>query len=239
MAKNFIQPGRTLPVAAPYNVVSGAGLLVGALFGIAQFAALLGETVEMDTEGVWSIGKVSAQAWAVGDLIYWDNVAKLATTVAAGNQLIGAATEVAANPTDVGSVKLNGSPIIPIAGAADTASAVVTAAAANVSEIAITVKDGAGNAVAKVHNIDVWLSDDADGQGLTGTTASGTVQAKAASGTVLDAMVAKKALRAQTLKTGVFTLEITDTAKTAFKVCASIAGRTVVLATLAAASYGA
>jgi hypothetical protein len=41
----------------------------------------------------------------------------------------------------------------------------------------------------------------------------------------------------QTLATGVFTLEITDTGKTAFKVCAYSGGKTTVL-TLATENYG-
>lgn len=236
--KNFIQPGDVMTVTAPYNVSSGDGVLVGSLFGIAAFSALSGADVEINTEGVYDLAKTSAQAWTAGALIYWDNNGRVATTVSTGNKLIGVAAKAADNPSATGAVRLNEAAVIPVAGQTDTATAVVTAAGANVAEVAITVKDGAGNAVAAVHNLDVWLSDDAAGEGLTASTASGTVQAKAASGTVLSAMVAKKALRVQTLKTGVFVLEITDTAKTAFKVCASVAGRTVVLATLAGASYG-
>lgn len=236
--KNFVQPGDMITVAAPYDVASGAGCLVGNLFGIAATTAVSGADVEIKTSGVFDIAKTSAQAWAVGDLIYWDNSGKVATTVATGNKLIGVATAVAANPTATGGMRLNGAPIIPIAGELDTAAGVAAAGGANVAEVTITAKDAAGNTVAAVHHMDVWLSDAADGQGLTATTASGTVTAKAASGIVLSTYTAKKALRVQSLKTGVFVLEITDTAKTAFKVCASIAGRTVVLATLVTGNYG-
>lgn len=116
----------------------------------------------------------------------------------------------------------------------------IAAAGANVSEVTITVKDGAGVAVAGVHHLDVWLSDAATGAGLTGTTASGTVTAKAASGIVYSTATAKKALRVQTLATGVFVLEITDTAKTGFYVCATnpLTGRATVSAQLVTASYG-
>lgn len=116
----------------------------------------------------------------------------------------------------------------------------IAAAGANVSEVTITVKDGAGVAVAGVHHLDVWLSDAATGAGLTGTTASGTVTAKAASGIVLSTYTAKKALRVQTLATGIFILEITDTAKTTFYVAATspLTGRASVSAQLATASYG-
>lgn len=113
-------------------------------------------------------------------------------------------------------------------------------AAANVCEVTITVVDSAGVAIAGVFELDVWLSDAATGAGLTGTAASGTVTAKAASGAVVGTYTAKKALRVQTLATGVFILEITDTAKTAFYPCATLptTGATVVGTVLATGDYG-
>ena len=33
--RNYIQPGNTISLVAPFGVISGAGLLVSALFGIA------------------------------------------------------------------------------------------------------------------------------------------------------------------------------------------------------------
>ena len=115
------------------------------------------------------------------------------------------------------------------------------AGAANVCDVTITVKDAAGATIAGVFNLDVWLSDAATGVGLTGTTTSGTVQAKAASGADIGTYTAKKALRVQTLATGIYILEITDTAKTAFYVAASLpsTGATKVSTQLAAGNYGA
>lgn len=92
------------------------------------------------------------------------------------------------------------------------------AGGANVAEIAITAQDGADVAIASPVSFDVYLSDAATGAGLTATTASGTVTAKSASGAVIGTYEAKKALRVQSLATGAFTLEITDTAKTGFYV---------------------
>ena len=98
----------------------------------------------------------------------------------------------------------------------------IAAGGANVSEITIAVTDIGGNTIAGVHNLNVILSDAATGVGLTGTSASGTVQAKSASGTDLAALTAKKALVVQTLVDGTYILEITDTAKTGFYVAAGI-----------------
>ena len=125
-----------------------------------------------------------------------------------------------------------------------TAGGKVTLSAAagstNISNVTITVADLDGTAVPAVHNLDVWLSDATSGAGLTGTTASGTVTAKSASGVVLSTYTAKKALRVQTLATGVFTLEITDSAKTGFYVCAQcpLTNRTYVSSQLITGSYG-
>jgi len=108
--KSFIQEGDILSVTAPYDVVSGAGALVGSIFGVAGASALSGAAVELKLEGVFDLAKVSAQAWTQGVKIYWDNATKLATTTAAAgaNALIGVATQAATNPSATGRVLLVG-----------------------------------------------------------------------------------------------------------------------------------
>jgi predicted RecA/RadA family phage recombinase len=106
--KNFIQPAENITLAAPYNVLSGDGLLVGSVFGVASNDALSGADVEAVVTGVFSLTKVSAQAWTQGALIYWDNAAKNCTTVLTGNKLIGVAAAAAVNPSSTGLVRLNG-----------------------------------------------------------------------------------------------------------------------------------
>ena len=44
--KNFVQPGNTITLTAPYAVTSGDGLLVGAIFGVAAGTAAIGEAVD-------------------------------------------------------------------------------------------------------------------------------------------------------------------------------------------------
>jgi predicted RecA/RadA family phage recombinase len=105
--KNFVQEGKTLTLAAPYAVVSGDGLLVGSIFGVASADAANGAEVEAVTEGVFSLKKTSAQAWTQGALIYWDNTAKECTTTVSTNKLIGTAALAASNPTSTGTVRLN------------------------------------------------------------------------------------------------------------------------------------
>jgi predicted RecA/RadA family phage recombinase len=106
MATNFVQPGETLTLAAPADVLSGAGVLIGSIFGIAQGDALSGALVDITTEGVWTMPKVSALAIAVGDVLYWDNTAKLVNKTASGNTRIGLAVSAAANPSATVRVRL-------------------------------------------------------------------------------------------------------------------------------------
>jgi len=94
--KNFIQEGKVLELAAPYDVVSGAGALIGSIFGVATSTLLSGVTGNFGVEGVFELAKADSQAWTVGAKIYWDNTAKNCTTTSSGNTLIGVATEAVA-----------------------------------------------------------------------------------------------------------------------------------------------
>jgi predicted RecA/RadA family phage recombinase len=105
--KNQILPGNTVDVAAPYAVSSGGGCLVGSLFGIAAYDAANAANVTLHLEGTYDMAKLSAQAWTVGALIYWDDTNKWTTTVSTSNKLIGVAVKVAANPSSTGRVRLN------------------------------------------------------------------------------------------------------------------------------------
>ena len=89
--RNYIQSGHAITLAAPYDVVSGAGVLVGSIFGVASHDALSGAEVETQLTGVIDLAKVASQAWTAGAKVYWDNTAKRVTNVASGNTLIGVA----------------------------------------------------------------------------------------------------------------------------------------------------
>ena len=109
--RNYIQPGHAITLAAPYDVASGDGLLVGAIFGVATHEALSGAEVEAQLTGVVEITKVGTQAWTAGARVYWDDTNKRATNVATDNTLIGVAVlAVGAGAEEVvGRVRLNGS----------------------------------------------------------------------------------------------------------------------------------
>ena len=109
--KNYVQPGNTITLSAPYALTSGDGLLVGSIFGVAAGDAALGESVQTALAGVFDITKVASQAWSAGDKVYWDNTNKEATKTATANTLIGVATEVVAGGAGdvIGRVRLNAS----------------------------------------------------------------------------------------------------------------------------------
>jgi predicted RecA/RadA family phage recombinase len=97
--KNFVQPGRTVTVAAPANVTSGDLVVVGSIIGVANFTALSGTDVEIDTQGVFTLPKVTTDEISQGDKLYWDSSAgKLTVTPGTNSKpLVGLARAAAGN----------------------------------------------------------------------------------------------------------------------------------------------
>lgn len=106
--KTYQSSGLQVSVTALAAATSGEGMLIGSLFGVAQADAAIGETVALVTEGIIEHGKTSAQAWSVGDKIYWNDSTKKMTTADSGNTLVGVAVAAAANPSSTGVVRLDG-----------------------------------------------------------------------------------------------------------------------------------
>ncbi|RWH86440.1 MAG: DUF2190 family protein [Mesorhizobium sp.] len=112
MAKNYIQPGNEITitnedVTDAAAIASGDGVLIGSLFGVAQVDIAVGAEGTIGLIGVYSLPKVSAQAWTVGQRIYWAAATSECTTTASSNKLIGVAVEAAANPSATGTVRLS------------------------------------------------------------------------------------------------------------------------------------
>lgn len=108
--KTFIQHGDCLTVLAPAGgTISGELYKVGAIVGVAATTELVGAPVVLKLDGVFGLTKTSAQAWAVGDLLFMNTTTRALTNVSAtGLVLVGMATEVAANPSTTGACRLNG-----------------------------------------------------------------------------------------------------------------------------------
>lgn len=107
--KNFLTIGETIDLVAPSGgVVSGTPYLIGALFGVAVITAAENEVFGLKRQGVFDElpkeAHATDQAWAAGDLLYWDDTAKKLTKTASGNTLVGAAVETVATTATTGSV---------------------------------------------------------------------------------------------------------------------------------------
>jgi len=108
MATNYVQEGKVLDLTAPYDRTTGQGFQVGSIFAVALGTALSAAAIRGQVNGVWTLAKTSAQAWTVGQKIYWDNTNKRCDSDSTVGMLIGIATAVAANPSSTGTVRLNG-----------------------------------------------------------------------------------------------------------------------------------
>lgn len=105
--KNYKQAGCTLEVTALADVNSGDGVLVGKLFGVAEFSVKAGARVNISREGVYTLPKTSAQAWGEGDILYWDGTKATTASNSGANTLIGYAAAVAVNPSAFGDVLIH------------------------------------------------------------------------------------------------------------------------------------
>ncbi|WP_140986815.1 DUF2190 family protein [Asticcacaulis tiandongensis] len=104
--RNYVQRGHSLTIPAPADVLSGGIVIVGELIGVANGDAKTGDSVDVDTVGVYVLPKVAALAIAIGDLVYWDSTNKLVTKTASGNKKLGYAVTAAANPSAVVNIRL-------------------------------------------------------------------------------------------------------------------------------------
>ena len=89
--KNFIGVGNRVTLVAAAITTSGQAVLLGSLFGIAESAAAIGDPLILVMTGIYDLPKTASQAWAVGQLIYWDVATSRLTNVVATNKLVGVA----------------------------------------------------------------------------------------------------------------------------------------------------
>jgi predicted RecA/RadA family phage recombinase len=107
--KTFIQNGDLITVTAPPGgIASGAGIIVGSLFGVAAFTAAEGGSIEIATTGVYEQPKDSLAVIAVSDRVSWDDTAKQIKLPAVGLYPVGIATEAAGSGGATVKVRLDG-----------------------------------------------------------------------------------------------------------------------------------
>lgn len=106
---NYIHPGHTLKVLAPYEVNKGDFVQVGALFGAAKSWASKGELVEILTAGVFEVSKSAEQVWNIGERVYWNVQERKITTIGSGSFFVGIVVEPEAGQSEkLGRIKIFG-----------------------------------------------------------------------------------------------------------------------------------
>lgn len=111
--KNFIQPGDTVTVTTPAGgVVSGDGVLIGALFGVAAFTAPENAPLEIMTEGVFELPKAPVEALSAGDKAYFNPATKTVGAQTQGLPWVGVVTQGAPGSASAVRVRLNHMPIL-------------------------------------------------------------------------------------------------------------------------------
>lgn len=116
MAKNFIQPGNTLPLVAPANLKSGDPFMVGSLFAVAAYDVASGGIVEGHVAGVWTLPKPnSVVAFSAGERVFFDAATGLCKKTASGFYRIGVAVKDAAATDATCAIRLDGVSVVAVA----------------------------------------------------------------------------------------------------------------------------
>jgi predicted RecA/RadA family phage recombinase len=108
--RNFIQPGSMITVPAPAGgVVSGQGVQIGALFGVAATTQAAGDDVALALTGVYELPKdgTAGVGFSVGDPVEWNAAFDRAEPLD-GGQRIGVAVTDAGPSAAVVRVRLDG-----------------------------------------------------------------------------------------------------------------------------------
>lgn len=113
--KNFVQNGHMITVPAPTGgIKSGAGIIVGNLFGVAAMTVAEGKDVEIATTGIFDLPKAPAAVFTLGQRVSWDATNNLVVAPATGMFPIGVVTQAAANGSTMALVRLDGVSVIAV-----------------------------------------------------------------------------------------------------------------------------
>ncbi len=105
MVKLFVKPGKTLTIVAGADILSGAPIQTGKLFGVALTDIASGASGEIGLEGVYTLTK-DGSTFAQGADVYHDGTD--ATSTSAANEHIGTANLAAAGGAALVEVRLDG-----------------------------------------------------------------------------------------------------------------------------------
>jgi len=104
--KTFKGSGNPINVPAPEDATSGEFLIKGGIHGVAGITVASGADVPLWRQGVYTLPKATGTAWAVGDRLFWDVVAKNFTKDSTKRPVGAVAAAVAESSATTGDVLL-------------------------------------------------------------------------------------------------------------------------------------
>lgn len=105
--KNKFSDGSPLDIIVPAGgCTSGTALLVNGIVGIPETTQLIGDTVALHVTGLFDHASDTGAAWAVGDVLYWDNTAKVFTKTTTSNTKAGQCVLAKLSATATGRIRL-------------------------------------------------------------------------------------------------------------------------------------
>jgi predicted RecA/RadA family phage recombinase len=95
----FIHEGGAVDYTPTADVAVGEVVVQGDLVGVAKHPIPANQPGALAVQGVFDFAKATGAgtALAVGTIVYWNNVTKVATATAAGNKQIGKVVKAAAD----------------------------------------------------------------------------------------------------------------------------------------------
>lgn len=88
--KNFVETGKALTVTMDADVAAGDVAIIGTLIGVSAATYLSGQKGVINRDGVFALSK-DASVFTEGAIVYWDDIAKVATSTATANTEVGIA----------------------------------------------------------------------------------------------------------------------------------------------------
>lgn len=107
MAAVFVHRGGAVDHTPSSNVPAGAVVVQGDLVGVARTVIPANQLGSLAVEGVFDFPKDDSIEYAAGILLYWDQTAQLATSVALGNKLIGKTVRLAGEEESTARIRMS------------------------------------------------------------------------------------------------------------------------------------
>ena len=103
----FVHEGETIDHTPVADLAAGEVVVQGELVAVARTPVAAGKLGALAVGGVHDFTKAAGPAFTVGQLLYWDDAANVATATIATNKLIGKAVRAAAAADTTVRIRMN------------------------------------------------------------------------------------------------------------------------------------